>query len=92
MDVRELYHYGFKSGDEEGLLYLTISENEDKFTTIMYIFKDEIYKVQINRYVTYIIETISEQEVLDNPYNLNNGAKLNYLKFKEKFPYIKSVL
>lgn len=74
------------------LMVKTLTQGNDRFTTQLYVYIDEIDVVYINRYFIRGLETISEDDVLRDHNSLNTNAKNDYVATMKKLPFLSSYL
>lgn len=88
----ELLEYGFEYCNIRKKFRMHLSENGDRYLTKLEIEPGDLQLVEIRIFMLKRgLVLVSEEKIFKNEDGIYQGAKENFLKFKEKFPLIQSV-
>ncbi|MFC5976280.1 hypothetical protein [Carnobacterium antarcticum] len=89
--IEQLRSNGFKF-EEPNLLIKKLNQENDRFTTVLFVYVDDIDVVYINRYFMRGLETITEDGILKDHNQLNSNTKIDYVTTMQNLTFLKSRL
>lgn len=88
----KLTKQGFKLNSEKQILINELPKENDRFTTVLYVYVDELDLVYINQYKSNGLRTISDGDLLRNHNNCQTSAKEHYVEIMDALPFLSSGL
>ena len=90
--ITQLIENGFDWDDTREILIKDLPKESDRFSTVLYVYVDDLDHVYINQYKTSGLRTISDGELLTNHNECSTYAKSAYLKTIDALPFLSSAL